>query len=239
MGAVGKVVTAVAVGVVAAGAIIAKKISDKVGSRNSYNSNSASETVDLTALLNEFKTDVEDQSDELERQSVETASAQISEFISQIKQLNGTKIDGIPLEIDVIGLERRKEDQEKRINGYIKNHVQQRMSLADDECVEILKMDKGDAKAKAMDTFSKKVLQEGADELSAELKETINSMFEDVENTITERLNTIEETLNTRMENYNKMKSALDNNTQQEVVCLCYKNNAIYRHMLNTLNEKS
>lgn len=82
------------------------------------------------------------------------------------------------------GLRRLKNARTKirqNIAGSIKEPLAKRMSIDDTECCQILKMDAGEQKRTAMESFCQKVIRESLNNISKKVRRSLEEQLEDVE----------------------------------------------------------
>ena len=93
------------------------------------------------------------------------------------------------------------------IHGFIKKCVLKRVSLDDAECLEVLKKEKGKAKAAAMKNFMNKVLRTAVEDLTKELKKIIYKQCDNVVDKIQGRLDDIEYSSADVLKNYEEISA--------------------------------
>lgn len=162
---------------------------------DSYDSQTASlqETMRINQSLTEFRLDIERESDQLERDVIKESRYTLDQFLKSIRAYNNKIYGGRKLNINIDAIERENRDTEDMIHGYIKKRVQKRVSLDDNECLEILKMQKGSQKSAAMKRFMDKVLRDALSDLSNELRKITYKQCDNVIDKIQSRLYDIEE----------------------------------------------
>lgn len=112
----------------------------------------------------------------LENQCIKT----VGDYYDQIIQLLEKTVVSQATSVNIKSLKRNKEKIKKDITGSIKDPLAKRVSLDNRECLNILKMDAGDEKARAMTDFTQKVIREALDNLAKNVRESLNENIEDV-----------------------------------------------------------
>ena len=118
---------------------------------------------------------------------------------------------------------RENRKTEDKIHGFIVKRVSKRISLEDDECLGILKMDPGKEKEKALDGFYKKVLKEAVSELSDDLSSNIETQSDNVCNHLQQRIDSIVDVCESKMnefENIRNIKESDEDKIEQEQIRL-------------------
>ena len=122
-------------------------------------------------------------------------------------------------------MEREQRSTEDKIHGFIVGKVSKRISLDDDECKSILKLDAGRNKTKKMNEFYKKVLTEAMTDLKKLLRSSMKSQTLIVEDHIVGRMDTITYTVTGKTNEFNKIKDLKDTDEskmEQEQIRLSY-----------------
>lgn len=101
----------------------------------------------------------------------------------------------------------------KTITGGIKEPLSKRMSLDDSECLRILKMDPGDEKKQAMTKFTKKVIKEAVNNLSNNVRESLNDQVADIQEYLSGISEEQEKAMQALKEHFDKM--VRDNELEQ------------------------
>lgn len=103
----------------------------------------------------------------------------------------------------------------KTITGGIKDPLAKRMSLDDAECLGILKMDSGSEKKTAMTIFTHKVIKEALDNLSKNVRISLNDQIGDIQDYLSGISEEQERTMQVLKEQFDKMVK--DNELEQNV----------------------
>lgn len=198
------------------------------GSRtSSYDADKASleETVRVQKALTEFKTDTEARSSALEKAIIKESRGYLDEFLDEIRKYNKIRYGGRCLNINLENIERENRKTEDKIHGFITKKVSKRISLDDDECKNILKMDAGTEKKKKLDQFYRKVLTEALSELTNILRKAMEQQTDIVEDRIQQRIDAVLETCEAKAADFKqiqKLKNKDENKIEQEQFRLSY-----------------
>lgn len=178
------------------------------GRTESYDADKATleEVVKVQHALTEFSTDTQSRSAKLENDIVKESREYLDEFIDELHRCNKIRYGNRGLNINIKSIERENRNTEDKIHGFIVNHVSKRIALDDSECENILKMDAGKAKENALDAFYKKVLKEAISDLSDELRNSMETQTDNVEDKIQQRIDSIVEICETKAEEFERIR---------------------------------
>lgn len=231
----GSVLTTIAIGVAGAGAVaLGKKIfgsgkrgSESTGATESYDERSAgvNETYKLQQALSEFREDTREKSNKFENDIIKESREAIDVLIADVKKYNKIRYGGNALNVNISQMEREQRKTEDEIHGFIVGKVSKRISLDDEECKSILKLDAGRNKTKKMNEFYKKVLIEAMTDLKKLLRDSMKSQTIIVEDHIVSRMNTITYTVTGKTNEFNNIKDIKDTDEskmEQEQIRLSY-----------------
>ena len=146
-----------------------------LGNRASY-SGSVQETVDIDKVLNDFRTSISPEAEELEKKFLAEVLSKFDEFI---------KSEGHDYPELISALKKKKRSIVSHLSGVIINHINKRASTNDEEFKKILEMQPGSAKTQALKEQSQKFLLEA----EALFKEKLQSEMSDLNTELSERFN--------------------------------------------------
>ncbi len=235
----GSVLTTIAIGVagaaLGAGAVaVGRKLfgsgsrgSESTGATESYDEKSAgvSETYRLQQALSEFREDTRAKSNKFENDIIKESRKAIDVLIADVKKYNKIRYGSSVLNVNISQMEIEQRSTEDKIHGFIVGKVSKRISLDDDECKSILKLDAGRNKTKKMNEFYKKVLTEAMTDLKKLLRSSMKSQTLIVEDHIVGRMDTITYTVTGKTNEFNKIKDLKDTDEskmEQEQIRLSY-----------------
>lgn len=164
---------------------------EKVASEKSYDKKEANiyTTNRLNEVLVSFSEGYFQYATALERKCIRLVEDYCAELIKPIENAP----DNVYSAADIKVLKRGVSRIAKTISGAITEPLAKRMSLDNSECLRILKMDSGIEKKQAMTNFSKKVI-----------KESLNSLANNVRKALTDQTRNIEEYLSSKSEEQEK-----------------------------------
>ncbi len=181
----------------------------EIGNTESYSSETAqiAETARIANTLTEFREKIEKKSDKIEQDVLLLSREYIDELIKELKKINNEKYAGQRLNLNIESIERQNRKTEDIIHGHIKKHIQKRISMDDEQCLEILKMETGSNKEKKMTDFINLVLKESMEELSKKIKKVLTEQADNItekiedrivvyENSASEKISSCEEIIN-------------------------------------------
>lgn len=163
---------------------ICRETSQRTGQTKGYDQNTAteSETVQIADILAGFSLGLKAQAQTIEQQ----AKQEVENYFNQII----TAMAGVLGENAAIrNLKSQKTLIIQGIDHKLINILAQRVSLTDQECLNILKMGAGAEKEQKMEAFGRKVIQEGLDSLC----DSLESAFSGVCSTIEDEINALAE----------------------------------------------
>ena len=152
---------------------------EKVAEERSYKKETANiySTDRLNEILVSFSEGYYQQATDIENACIENVKNYYGDIIQMLKQASKTtKIDS-----NLKRLEREKSRIGNHIHGAIKDQLAKKMSLDNTQCLEILKMDAGEEKREAMTRFSQKIISEALDNLSKQVRRTLDEQMEWIE----------------------------------------------------------
>ncbi|OOB75243.1 hypothetical protein AXF41_09205 [Clostridium haemolyticum] len=180
------------------------EVSRNTGKVESYDKDIArlEDTKQINMILTEFALKLEKKADEIEQTAIKESKVYFKELV---KELSDSKSD---TGINVSKIERTMDKVEKKIRGNLKSYISKRVSIDDNECLEVLKMDAGLAKESAMKNFSEKILQLGLRNLVNDVKNVIKEQSYIITDIIEEKLDDIKFNLNKKIEEFNLLESS-------------------------------
>lgn len=178
------------------------------GKTESYDPNKADleATIKVQHALTEFRTDTQSRSEKLENNIVQESREYLDEFLADLRRYNKIQYGRKRLNLNLNSIERENRKTEDMIHGFIVKRVSKRISLDDEECTNILKMDPGKEKENALDAFYKKVLKEAISELSKELRNSMEKQTDNIEDKIQQRIDSIVEICETKSDEFERIQ---------------------------------
>lgn len=147
----------------------------EVGEFQSYDKKTASaaDTATINEILTSFSSKLKDEADALEKDVLEEIREYFEDVISTLED------SGVPIQTKQF--RRAMTQTERKIKGQLKAHLAKRVSIDDQECLNILGMPPGNEKSIKMDKFGKRVLEEGLSQLSKQTEETVKQYNEELQ----------------------------------------------------------
>lgn len=160
------------------GRSIQNACSERISHESSYDKRSSSihTTERLVDTLSAFSSGHLSKAEWIEKRCI----AVVEDYYDDIIKL----LEDAPSEnVGKTGLWRLKNARTKisqNITGGIKEPLAKRMSIDDTECCQILKMDAGEQKRNAMESFCQKVIRESLNNISKKVRSSLEEQLEDV-----------------------------------------------------------
>ena len=160
------------------GRSIRNACAEKVAVERSYEKQTASvrSTERLSEVLVSFSVGCLQQAETIENASiraVENYYDALLKLLEQSSDMTGNQA----------GLKRLRASRtqiKRNIKGSIKNPLAKRMSLDDEECLRILKMEPGPEKGQAMSLFSQKIIESALSNTAHQVREVLDEQLEDI-----------------------------------------------------------
>lgn len=181
------------------------EVAQSVSEKGSYKKEEAhvEETVDINDELGKFKKKASKQSREIEGEITEICQSAFDNLASGLYELNQMKIGGRQLSINADLLRSESRRLISDIKGSIESEIMPSISIDNDDCLEILEMDKGKKKKNLMKAFINKNLlkaltklqtnlKNGLDNAHSNISETLDNKFEQIEIMTKQKIETLE-----------------------------------------------
>ncbi len=181
-------------------------VGDRIVQEEKKDTSNLESIVRLQKALDEYRSDAQSRSEKLENAVIKHSRKHLDAFIDELRKYNQIKYGRRKLNINISNIERENRKTEDKIHGFIVKRVIKRVSMDDDECDEILRMDKGDAKKEKFNAFYRKVLKEAVGELSKELKDGMEEQTDRVCDTIQRRIDSIVDVCERKTEEFEKIR---------------------------------
>ena len=172
---------------------VCRETSRKTGETNEYDQETASEreTEHMAHILADFSQGLKDQAVTLETDAKKEIESYFDELIAAIEGVLGRCAT-------TRNLRSSKRTILGTIPGSLSAHLATRVSLADAECCKILKMPKGSEKERKMETFGRKVIREGLNNLC----KRIDAALDQVSSSISEECDSLAAQQRKELENF-------------------------------------
>ncbi|OON99006.1 MAG: hypothetical protein ATN35_02660 [Epulopiscium sp. Nele67-Bin004] len=189
-----------------------KKVAKETGNTKSYDKEIATtaETLNINKILADFSLSLEKTSDSMEQKLLKETQQY---FRGLVKKLENGSND---MNVDIKSINREAEKIEKQIRGSLKNYLSQRVSLDDQECLEILKLESGKTKKQAMTKFGNAVLNKGLQSTYKEVKQCVREQEQYVSDILNGKIDDIVFSTNKLIEDINKLEKNYNDDQQKK-----------------------
>lgn len=162
-------------------------VARKTGETDRYDKERARliETQRINEALSQFSLNLQKQADELEEGALEESRVYFEYLIEELRATS----DINNMKININRIKRGLLKIEKSIKGSFKNHLAKRISLDDQECLKVLKLEAGSEKEQAMKRLGNKVLKEAREQLCDSIKECLIDQQEYIDDQIIDKMN--------------------------------------------------
>ena len=197
------------------------------GRTESYDDKSAEleATIKVQNALTQFRDDTRNRSERLENEIIKESRETLDDFLNDVKKYNNIKYGGNRLNVNLSQIERENRKTEDKIHGFIVKRVAKRVSLDDDECLAILKLNAGKEKENKLDEFYKKVLKEAIKDLEEVLRDAMEKQTDIVEDHISSRIENVVSIVTNKTNDFNKIqqvKNSDESKMEQEQIKLSH-----------------
>ena len=178
------------------------------------------ETQRINETLSKFSLNLQTQADELEEDALKESKVYFEYLIEQLRKTS----DANNMKININRIKRDIFKIEKGIKGSFKDYLAKRISLDDQECLTVLKMEAGTEKEAAMKRLGNKVLKEAREQLCDNIKECLIDQQEYIEDEIVGKMNEIIlnlKDLSTKVSEFETLKQSNEGQIELEkVTCI-------------------
>lgn len=195
-------------------------VQSNLGDYSRYTS-SVSEVERTEDVLRRLRRSVKKLADKMEKRAFEYSHGAIDYIIDELKNINDKQIGGKSLNLNLRSLKNSVEKIERDNQGFIKNYTDRRVSLDDDECVDILEIRDKDDRADEMEDFKDTVVKEALEQLSEKIKDGIEEQTSLVFEKIESRLSDMEDMTQKKTQDFQsiyKMKQQNDDSIEFSVI---------------------
>lgn len=189
------------------------KVARKTGETDSYDKERARliETQRINDALTHFSLNLQKQADELEEGALEESRVYFEYLIEELRDTSHTN----NMKININRIKRELLKIEKSIRGSFKNHLAKRISLDDQECLNILKLEAGAEKEEAMKRLGNKVLKEAREQLCESIRECLIDQQEYIDDQVMDKMDEIILNLKELSTKVNEFEVLKENNESQ------------------------
>lgn len=186
-----------------------KSVGSHASREDSYDPEKArmEETIRINKILTDYRLDVESKSDDFERTILKISRNSIDELLAFLKGINNKKYGNISLNLNLDKISRENRKTEDLIHGFIKKRIQKKVSLDDASCLEILRMDAGREKSKAMTSFADSIIKTSIDKLTKSIRESLEEQYDNIITQIENRIENVSYLMNERVSKMKKIEN--------------------------------
>lgn len=166
-------------------------------SRKKYDEDDIEDQVDVDAALADFKEVIKGDITDVEKDCMDSVTSLFSDLIEKTK-------DKFPDLVEII--ENEQEKAQKELKGTIMKYVNEHLSKNDSKFLEVLKMNQGKAKEKALDSSAEQILTNAEKVFDSKLKKYAENVFEEFSYRLNTRIANQEEEMNKRIEELEKLQ---------------------------------
>lgn len=166
-------------------------------SRKKYDEDDIEDQVDVDAALADFKEVIKGDITDVEKDCMDSVTSLFSDLIEKTK-------DKFPDLVEII--ENEQEKAQKELKGTIMKYVNEHLSKNDSKFLEVLKMNPGKAKEKALDSSAEQILINAEKVFDSKLKKYAENVFEEFSYRLNTRIANQEEEMNKRIEELEKLQ---------------------------------
>lgn len=166
-------------------------------SRKKYDEDDIEDQVDVDAALADFKEVIKGDITDVEKDCMDSVTSLFSDLIEKTK-------DKFPDLVEII--ENEQEKAQKELKGTVMKYVNEHLSKNDSKFLEVLKMNPGKAKEKALDSSAEQILTNAEKVFDSKLKKYAENVFEEFSYRLNTRIANQEEEMNKRIEELEKLQ---------------------------------
>ena len=195
-------------------------------SRNNSDSSANKIANELAKMKKKYSTSSEKE----EKDIAKVVGENMNEFIGWVKNINETKYGGRSLNINIKGIEEKRQELLKQIVGCIGNKMNERLVLTDKELSVILKEPNDETRKENFENFCKKVQEEAKEKLKKKIVSVVEAQQEMVQKEIKNRLDEVTRSMKDSQKELENVVKASNKGTKEkeaEQLKMMYKH-AIY-----------
>lgn len=172
---------------------------------------------EINRIFNEFIKSIEPKINDIEKSIKDEMYYYLDELVIFIE-------DNEKLIEHGIKMNRFKRDIEKlkySIDGSMKKEISKKISLDNNECIQIMKMIPGEKKTKKMDELFEKCLTQSIENTIEKIKSSIEDIVEDIEIFIEDKLDSSDEYIKNQMNLLDKLNNDTDKDVYEKEAIIC------------------
>ncbi len=180
------------------------KVSGALSSHGKYTASKTENIINVERELNSFRASIREAADEAEKAAIDEAMEHFDAFAEDLEGC-------FPELVEVVRI-RKKQARDNLANTII-DYVQECVSENDMSFQTILKMEKGPEKKKAIETQTKKIIQEAKVEFRIKLKRELETLNQDLDDRLRQKIDAEEAMLNSIAQKYAQLEAQTSTNT--------------------------
>lgn len=196
----------------------AEKMADSLGDESyDVDTASANEIRFMNEELHNIQESFRKKAADIEESIIECVQGTVNDMLEQFENINDTA----GLNLNIAYLKSMEDTLRTQVSGYIQNRVRRFLSIDNQECKDILKMEGKTAKKIAMQRFQDKIISDAVSDLWIIVKDTfteqnsaifiqINNRFRTIEMKAEESIRELEEIQRTKQQETETLKEKQD-----------------------------
>ncbi len=176
-----------------------------IGERDGFDPEKASarDTNEITAILSNLSMKYMNQARDLEDDAVDIIENYFEGILEELDE-NG---------FDTGFIKDEKKKIRRKIRGSITSKISERMSISDSECYDIISMESGSRKTRAMEEFGFEVLDEAMNRLGEKIKRSCKSIEDKINESVIKKIEETELELENKTEETKNLIRQLEDGT--------------------------
>jgi hypothetical protein len=192
----------------------------------------ASDVIEVNNAFAEYVTNVSKNANQLEDSVIKECEILLNQILEQFKEVNEE------LNLFNVNNVRRKFDRTIRnLKGTFAQEVSSVVSLANPECVEILKMIPCNEKDARLEKLKNTAFKNSIDSICVTIQDTTDEFMDDITYAIQTRIQSIEDSSKQYLDRLDALNESLESGDSEEVICTSEYNVSLYMHYVALLNS--
>lgn len=184
----------------------------------------------LNAILTDYRLDVRNATTKLEN-NIKDGYKDVFEGILETLEFVNEQLEFYRISV----FKRKINTFTEEIDGIFEKHTAKRISLDDNECIEILKMMPGDLKGKRMKELKEAVFKESIDEIIKKMNNFMNDFLDEMEYSVENRIDNISDKIQEKADIFERLSVDNENKNEMAEMAELYSGYVIN---LSKLNEE-
>ena len=191
-----------------------RETSRKTGETDRYDKERAraDETRKINMILTEFSLKTEERADEIEQTCIKECEVYFDELIFQLE--NSSTESGI----NIKNIQRNISVVRREIRGNLKAYIAKRISIDDQKCLEVLKLEAGEVKTNAMERFTDDVIKTGLNNVIKDIKKILKNQKELLNEVVEEKLEDIKFNLEQKLKAFDEIENNMNSDSDKLIL---------------------